>query len=179
MHVYYFQAGNFLFKRKQQTDEPVDKYAQSFKMLFDKSYGNREGMDQASKNMLKRDLFVQGLLWKCQEKVLSSSADTVDDALYQARIAEEQGRQLSDLHKREQDPDKTFTPHNRTQATEGKSESVKSTAKTGRTQQQASDDSRPQQRPFKGRCRKCSTFGHKMNTLGDSSPCVHYLGGDG
>ena len=55
-----------LIKRKQRTDEPVDEYAQSFEMLFDKSYGNREGMDQASKDMLKRDLFVQGLLWKWQ-----------------------------------------------------------------------------------------------------------------
>ena len=67
-------------KRKQQTDEPVDKYAQSFEMLFDKSYGNREGMDQASKDMLKRALLVQGLLWKWQEKVLPSSANTFDDA---------------------------------------------------------------------------------------------------
>ena len=74
-------------KRKQQSDEPVDKYAQDFEMLFDKSYGNREGIDQASKDMLKRDLFVQGLLWKWQEKVLPSSANTFGDALYQARIA--------------------------------------------------------------------------------------------
>ena len=33
---------------------------------------------------------------------------------------------------------------------------------TGGTPQQASDDSRPQQRPYKGRCRKCYAFGHKM-----------------
>ena len=151
-----------LIKRKQRTDEPVDKYAQSFEMLFDKSYGNREGMDQASKDMLKRDLFVQGLLWKWQEKVLPSSANTFDDALYQTRIAEEQERQLSDLHKREQDPNKRFTPHRKTQATAGKTEPGKSTAETGGTQLQASDDSRPQQRPFKGRCRKCSASGHKM-----------------
>ena len=78
-----------LIKRKQQSDEHVDKYAQDFEALVDKSYGNREGMDQASKDMLKRDLFVQGLLWKWQEKVLPSSANTFDDALYQARIAEE------------------------------------------------------------------------------------------
>lgn len=45
-------------------------------------------MDQASKDMLKRDLFVQGLLWKWQEKVLPLSANTLDDALYQARIAD-------------------------------------------------------------------------------------------
>ena len=58
-------------------------------------------MDQASKDVLKRDLFVQGLLWKWQE-VLPSSANTFDDALYQARTADEHERQLSDLHKREQ-----------------------------------------------------------------------------
>ena len=69
-------------------------------------------MDQASKDMLKRDLFVQGLLWKWQEKVLPS-ANTFDDALYQARIAEEQERQLSDLHRRDQGPSRQFTPQKR------------------------------------------------------------------
>ena len=123
-------------------------------------------MDQASKDMLKRDLFVQGLLWKWQEKVLlSSSANTFDDALYQARIAEEQERQLSDLHKRERDPKKRFTPHRKTQATEEKNELGKCTARTGGTQQQASDDIRPQQRPFKGRCLKCSIFFRVSTTL--------------
>ena len=156
-----------LIKRKQRTDEPVDKHAQSFEMLFDKSYGNQEGMDQASKDMLKRDLFV---LWKWQEKVLPSSANTFDDALYQARIAEEQERQLSDLHKREQDPNKRFTPHRKTQATAGKTEPDKSTAETGGTLLQASDDSRPQQRPFKGRCCKCSAFGHKMKDCPQKDP---------
>jgi len=89
-----------LIRRKQQSNELVDKYAQDFELLFDKSYGQREGMDQASKGMLKRDLFVQGLMWKWQEKVLPS-ANSFDDALYQARIAEEQERQLSDLHRRD------------------------------------------------------------------------------
>ena len=34
------QISEELIKRKQRTDEPIDKYAQSFEMLFDKSYGN-------------------------------------------------------------------------------------------------------------------------------------------
>ena len=132
-----------LIKRKQQPDEPVDKYAQDFESLFDKSYGNREGMDQAFKDMLKRDLFMQGLLWKWQEKVLPS-ANTFDDALYQARIAEEQERQLSDLHKRDQGSSKQFTPHKKevqaaTPAGE-KREPSRPTTMTGGAQ-----------RPFKGK----------------------------
>ena len=37
-------------------------------MHSDKSYGRRAGMDEESKQLLKRDLFVQGLLLKWQEK---------------------------------------------------------------------------------------------------------------
>ena len=77
-------------------------------MLFDKSYGQREGMDQASKDMLKRDLFVQGLMWKWQEKVLPS-ANSFHDALHQARVTEKQERQLSDLHRRDSVPSEYFT----------------------------------------------------------------------
>ena len=47
--------------------------------------------------MLKRDLFIQGLLLKWQEKVLPS-ADIFADALYQARTMEEQSKQLSKMH---------------------------------------------------------------------------------
>ena len=63
-------------------------------------HGLRPGMDQESKELLKRDLFVQGLLLKWQEKVLPS-AKTFNDALYQARTAEEQERQLSEMHQRD------------------------------------------------------------------------------
>jgi len=55
-------------------------------------------MDLSSKEMLKRDLFVQGLILKWQEKVLPS-ATTFSDALHQARLAEEQHKQLGELHK--------------------------------------------------------------------------------
>jgi len=60
-------------------------------------------MDQASKGLLRRDLFVQGLMWKWQEKVLPSANS------FQARVAEEQERPLSDLHQRDLVPSKHFT----------------------------------------------------------------------
>ena len=48
-----------LIKRKQKAAETVDRYAQS--------YGRMSGMDQESKDLLKRDLFVLGLLqWRTQ-----------------------------------------------------------------------------------------------------------------
>ena len=84
-----------LMKRKQL---PSDQYAQEFETLFDRSYGCRSGMDQESKDLLKRDLFVLGLKMKWQEKVLPS-AKTFADSLHQARTVEEQERQLHELHK--------------------------------------------------------------------------------
>jgi len=57
-------------KRKQRADETVDNYSQDFESLFEKSYGKRLGMDVASRELLKRDLFVQGLLMKWQEKAI-------------------------------------------------------------------------------------------------------------
>ena len=86
-----------LMKRKQKATETVDQYAQEFETLFDRSYGRREGMDQESKDLLKRDLFVLGLRMKWQEKVLPSS-ESFSDCLHQARAAEEQERQLNELH---------------------------------------------------------------------------------
>ena len=77
-----------LMKQKQIADETVDSYSQDFESLFEKSYGKRLGMDVASREFLKRDLFVQGLLIKWQEKLLSS-ANSFVDALHQARAAEE------------------------------------------------------------------------------------------
>ena len=86
-----------LIRRRQRSGESVDIYAQDFERLFEQSYGRRTGMDEESRNMLKRDLFVQGLLLKWQEKVLPS-AETFADALHQARASEEQTRQLANLH---------------------------------------------------------------------------------
>ena len=51
--------------------------------------GDREWM-----RVLARDLFIQGLLLKWQEKVLPS-AETFADALYQARTMEEQSMQFA------------------------------------------------------------------------------------
>ena len=78
----------------------MDDYTCEFEILFERSYGIRSSMDQESKKLLKRDLFVQGLLLRWQEKVLPS-AKTFNDALYQARTAEEQERQLSEMHPRD------------------------------------------------------------------------------
>ena len=75
-----------LMKRNQRTRESVSTYAQELEALFEKSYGKREGMELASKELLKRDLFVQGLSLKWQEKVLPSAA-TFADALHQAKAA--------------------------------------------------------------------------------------------
>ena len=86
-----------LMKRKQKMSETVDQYAQDFESLFEHSYGRRSGMDTESKALLKRDLFVLGLKLKWQEKVLPS-AETFADCLHQARAAEEQERQLGELH---------------------------------------------------------------------------------
>ena len=65
-------------------------------------------MDETSKEMLKRDVFVQGLLLKWQKKVLPF-ASTFSDALPQARAAEQQERQLSRIH-----PPPKPTPKSRT-----------------------------------------------------------------
>ena len=89
-----------LLRRKQKEREAVDDYTREFEILFERSYGIRSGMDQESKELLKRDLFVQGLLLRWQEKVLPS-AKSFNDALYQARTAEEQERQLSEMHPRD------------------------------------------------------------------------------
>jgi len=86
-----------LMRRKQQQNESVDEFAQDLEKLFERSYGRRKGMDESSKEMLKRDFFVQGLWLKWQEKVLPS-AKTFHDALHQARAAEQQEKQLSSLH---------------------------------------------------------------------------------
>ena len=86
-----------LLRRKQQQNESVDEFAQDFEALFERSYG-RAGMDDDARERLKRDLFVQGLQYRWQEKVLPT-ATTFCDALYQARANEEQAKQLSYLQK--------------------------------------------------------------------------------
>ena len=75
----------------------MDEFVQAFENVFEKSYGNESGIDRAFRRTLKRDLFVQGLILKWQEKVLPT-AENFTEALYQARTAEEQERQLAEIH---------------------------------------------------------------------------------
>ena len=89
-----------LLRRKQKMGESVDEFVQAFEELFEKSYGRQTEIDPKFKGTLKRDLFVQGLNLKWQEKVLPT-AETFADALHQARTAEEQERQLIAMHRRE------------------------------------------------------------------------------
>ena len=86
-----------LMKRKQKPTKTVYQYAQDFETLFDRSYGHRAGMDQKSKDLLKGNLFMLGLRMKWQEKILPS-VKNFSDCLHQARAAEEQERQLTELH---------------------------------------------------------------------------------
>ena len=88
-----------LLRRRQRTAEDVDNFVREFELLFEESYGHRTDVDEVFKGVLKRDLFVQGLLLKWQEKVLPS-AKTFADALHQARTAEEQEKQLSEMHRK-------------------------------------------------------------------------------
>ena len=73
-----------LMRSKQQSHESADDFAQDLEKFFERSYGCRRGMDEASKALLKRDVFVQGLLLQWQKKVLPL-ASTYSDALHQAR----------------------------------------------------------------------------------------------
>ena len=57
-----------------------------------RTFSRRATVDRVG--ILKRDLFVQGLNLKWQEKVLPT-AKSFSDALHQARTAEEQEQQLA------------------------------------------------------------------------------------
>lgn len=83
-----------LLRRRQKPGESVDDFVREFERVFEESYGHRGDVEAAFKRVLKRDVFVQGLLLKWQEKVLPS-ATIFADALHQARTAEEQERQLA------------------------------------------------------------------------------------
>ena len=71
---------------------------QDFESLLEKSYGKRTGNDQPLMEMIKRDLFVQELIYKLQEKVLPS-ASTFADALHQPHLVKKQHMQLAKLYK--------------------------------------------------------------------------------
>ena len=141
-----------LMKRKQLPSESVDQYAQEFETLFDRSYGRRSGMDQESKDLLKRDLFVLGLKMKWQEKVLPS-AKTFADSLHQARAAEEQERQLNELHKPPGSSSSAATP----------SSSADRGSNTSRTGHSSNSSRFP-------RCRECGSTRHKQRDCPQRRP---------
>ena len=142
-------------KRNQLPSESVDQYAQEFETLFDRSYGRRSGMDQESKDLLKRDLFMLGLKMKWQEKVLPS-AQTFADSLHQARTAEEQERQLNELHK---------THSSSSSASSAALPS--SPAKRGSTASRADHSSASSRFP---RCRECGSTHHKQRDCPQRRP---------
>ena len=87
-----------LMYHRHKIEESVDSYAQELQSLLESAYGKRTGMDDKSKEVLKRDLFTQGLELNWQEKVLPSAKTcTLADAL-NVWAAEEQEKVLSALH---------------------------------------------------------------------------------
>ena len=160
-----------LMKRKQGSGESVDEYAQELEALFEKSYGRRSGMDHASKELLKRDLFVQGLTLKWQEKVLPSAA-TFADALHQARAAEEHAKQLNEIHK---GTSKASTPRTTGAASGGPSEPRSNPPKTTEPANVA-----PTSRTsMRGRCHGCGSLRHRVRECPQRQPPSEARGRDG
>ena len=150
-----------LMRRKQQYSESVDQYAQDFESLFEKSYGRRSGMDLSSKEMLKRDLFVQGLTLKWQEKVLPSAA-TFSDALHQARLAEEQHKQLGEIHK--------GRVQERPQPKKATGKPTDPASATGETTQSGTSSTPTSTASRLGRCFKCGSLRHKARECPQRQP---------
>ena len=138
--------------RKQRSGESVDDYAQEFERLFDESYGRRADVDVVFRGVLKRDIFVQGLLLKWQEKVLPTTK-TFADALHLARTAEGQERQLGELHYRSVHRKKDGS------GTEPGSKGVKGDKKLPSAGDQTIPPTSPRDKS-KVRCFKCHGMGH-------------------
>ena len=47
-----------LIRHKQLSHESVDEFAQDLEKLLERSYGRSRGMDESSKALLKRNVFV-------------------------------------------------------------------------------------------------------------------------
>lgn len=112
-------------------------------------------MDKESKDLLKRDLFVLDLAWKWQEKVLPSTKD-LGDCLHQARAAEEQERQLKEIH----NPQGT-TDYNR--SSEPTNKSTKETTHPRSTDHSSSS-------PRYQRCGKCGSTRHRQRDCPQEHP---------
>ena len=143
-----------LLRRRQRLGESVNEYVHDFEHLLEKSYSHCAGLDQGFKEVLKRDLFVQGLLLKRQEKVLPS-AKTFADALYQARTVEEQ--QLLEMHWKEAPTSRSQPPKDLSMvvAPKGSVERQEDTSSSGKLPSagRGQDKSRVQ-------CYRCHGFGH-------------------
>jgi len=145
-----------LVSRKQRPGESVDDFVQAFEKLFGRSYGCQGGIDDGFKATLKRDLFVQGLLLKWQEKVLPT-AENFADALHQARTAEEQQRQLAAMHRKE--ASRTPAPRgDRTGETEKRSSVTPSLERDPPPANPPRSQQSRQRRPLQ--CYKCHGMGH-------------------
>jgi len=110
---------------------------------------------------------------KWQEKVLpSTNTNSFDNALYQARIAEEQERQLSDLHRRDLVSSKHFALQRKKSPSlpAGDKESSRTSSKPEGVQQQSGGGASTKPKPFKGICHKCLGFGHKMRDCPQRDP---------
>ncbi len=155
-----------LMRRKQRAEECVDVFAHDLEDLFERSYGCRAGMDSDTKELLKRDLFVQGLRLKWQEKVLPS-AKTFTDALRQARAAEEQERQLTTLHRPGARPGESssHTSPKVLQPRKETSESGEAASKSGETGRLEA------RRPQGGlQCFQCGSNNHKARECPQRKP---------
>ena len=87
-----------LMKRKQKATEMVDQYAGTLRPYLTTATVGGKGWTRSQKIFSREtELFVLGLRMKWQEKVLPS-AESFSDCLHQARAAEEQERQLNELH---------------------------------------------------------------------------------
>ena len=128
--------------------------------MFEESYGHRVDVDATFKCVLKRDIFVQGLLLKWQEQVLPS-ATTFADALHQARTAEEQEKQLGEMHHRSYVSRKESAerdPQGKAAKANGKAPNVEQPVLTPPAERMIQRSS-PRDRS-KVQCYRCHGFGH-------------------